>query len=79
MNDGNGIGSDKINNRITNLSSSTKKMSSKVDFFNSKASLAFTQLRKAFIKALILHYFNLKLYMQIKTNIAGYIIDKILS
>lgn len=39
---GDDINSDKINNKIANLSSSIKKMSSKVSFFISKASLTFT-------------------------------------
>lgn len=44
----------KINEEIPNLSSNTKKISSKKDFFISKTSLAFVQLGKIFTKALIL-------------------------
>lgn len=54
------VGSDKINNKIANLSNSIKKMSSRVGFFTSKASLIFIQLRKVFTKALILYYFDLE-------------------
>ena len=55
---GSDIDSSKIHNKIVNLLSFTKKISSKADFLTSKASLAFIQLRKIFTKALILHYFN---------------------
>lgn len=56
--DGN-INSNKIDNKITNLLSTIKKMSFKTGFLISKTCLTFTQLRKLFIEALILHYFNL--------------------
>ena len=39
----------------------------------------FKRLRQAFIKALIYQYFNLKYYIQIKTNISSYIINRLLS
>ena len=68
-----------IDNKIVNLLSFTKKMSSEAGFLTSKASLAFTQLRKAFTKALILHYFNPKHYIWIKTNCSGYAIGRMLS
>lgn len=60
-----GISGSRINDRIINLSSTTKKMSFRADFFISEASLAFTRLRKAFIKALILYYFDLKYHIRI--------------
>lgn len=53
-------------------------MSSRISFFIFKASLAFTELTKAFIKALILYYFDQKYYIWIKTDAWGYIIGKIL-
>ena len=53
-----GIGGGMIDNRLINVSSSTKKMSSESAFFTFEASLAFTQLKKTFTKALILHYFD---------------------
>lgn len=60
MHDGSDIRSSKINDSIANLSSSTKKISSEVGFLIFKAYLALTQLKKAFTKALILYYFDLK-------------------
>lgn len=47
--------------------------------FISKASLTFTQLKKIFIKALILYYFNLERYIQIKTNASSYAIGGVLN
>lgn len=63
INDNSNINSNKINNKIVNLSNNIKKMSYKAGFFIFKASLVFTQLRKTFIKALILYYFNLVYYI----------------
>ena len=78
-NNSGGIGGDKINDKMVILSSYTKKMSSGAGFFTFKVSLAFTQLRKAFTKALILYYFDPKHHIQIKTDVLGYIIDEMLS
>lgn len=75
----NGIDGSKINNRITNLSNSTKVNNSfGTGFFTSKASLIFTQLKKAFIKASILYYFYQKNHIQIVTDVSYYIIGDIL-
>lgn len=54
-------------------------MSFKMGFLTFQASLIFTQLKKAFIKALILYYFDLKCHIQIKINILDYVIAKVLS
>lgn len=48
-------------------------------FFTSKAKDAFTQLRQALIKALILNNFDLEHHIQIETNVFGYAIGAILS
>lgn len=53
-------------------------MSFKTSFLSSKARLAFTQLRKIFIKISILYYFNLEYHIQIETNISSYTIYKVL-
>lgn len=74
-----GIGGGRIDNKIVNLSSTTKKISFRADFFTSKASLAFTQLRKPFTKTLILHYFNLERHIQIETDTFDYDIRELLS
>ena len=39
----------------------------------------FNYLRQAFIKALILQYFDLESHIQIETNVSNYVIDRILS
>lgn len=57
------VGGSRFNNTIANLSSNIKKISSKAGFLTFKASLAFTQLKKIFIEALILHHFDLKYYI----------------
>lgn len=48
-------------------------------FLTFRARLAFAKLVQTFVKALILYYFNLKYYIQIKTNASRYIIGKSLS
>ena len=58
-----GTNSDKIDDKMTNLLSSIKKMSSRASFFTLKASLAFTQLKKTFTKTLILYHFDLKYHI----------------
>ena len=76
---GGGIGGGRIDNRLANLSCSTKKMGSRLDFLTSEASLAFTRLRKVFIEALILHHFDPERHIQIETNASGYAIGGVLS
>lgn len=63
MDDDNGIYDNRIDYRIENLLSSIKKMGFKASFFIFKASLTFSKLRKAFIKALILYNFNPKYHI----------------
>ena len=48
-------------------------------FHTPKARLAFTILRQAFVKALILYYCDLKCHIGIETHESGYAIGKILS
>lgn len=74
-----GISGDRLDNRIVNLSSFTKKISSGAGFFIPKTSLAFTQLRKAFTKAPILYHFDLERYIQIEIDVSGYAINRLLS
>ncbi len=54
-------------------------MSFKASFLTFEASLAFTQLKKVFTKALILYYFDLECHIRIETNISRYTISWILS
>lgn len=44
-----------------------------------KARITFIQLKKAFIKELIMCYFNLKYYMEIKINVLSYSISRVFS
>ena len=57
---GSSISDGRINNKIVNMSSFMKKMHFGVGFFILEASLALTELKKTFIKAPILHHFDLE-------------------
>ena len=50
-----------------------------LSFLTPNARMAFNQLWLAFIKALILSYFNLKYHIWIETNALGYAICRVLS
>ena len=56
-----------------------KANSSGTDFLTSEAKKAFTQLRKAFIEAPILHHFDPESHIHIETDVLSYAISKILS
>ena len=80
INSGGGIGSDRVNDRIENLSRSIKvKNSSGTDFLTSGTKEAFSCLWKAFIKAPILRHFDPKCHIQIETNALGYAICRVFS
>ena len=55
------------------------KVIGKLIFLTFNVTKPFNYLKHAFIKALIFYYFNLKWYIQIKTNALDYIIYRILS
>lgn len=55
------------------------KPSSRAGFSSPKTRLAFLELRQALIKVLILHYFNLKYYDWVETDVLGNAISKVLS
>ena len=61
-----------------NLSKSKKTVRSS-DYLIFGAKLAFTKLRQAFFKAPILYHFDLERHIQIKTNVSGYVIGRVLS
>lgn len=63
INGGSSISSGSIDDRIINLSNCIKKISFKIGFLIFKASLANIQLKKPFIKAPILYYFDPKYYI----------------
>ena len=70
------VGDDEVVKKGQNLSKSKK---TKSGFFTSGARKAFTKLRQAFIKALILHHFDPKCHIRVETDVSGYTIDGILS
>ena len=61
-----------------NLSKSKKAVRSS-DFLTPGAKLAFTELRQMFVKALILHYFDLECHIRIETDVSGYAIGRVFS
>ena len=60
-----------------NLSKSKKTIES--DFLTPGAKLAFTKLRQAFVKALILHHFDSECHIRIKTDASSYAISGVFS
>lgn len=54
-----------------------KKTVSSSEFLITGARLIFNKLRQAFVKILILYYFNLKRYIWIKIDALGYAISKV--
>ena len=65
--------------KIIKKTSKSKKIVGPSDFSTSGARLAFTKLRQVFVKALILHYFDLERHIQSKTDVLGYAISEILN
>ena len=65
----------KFKNLFKKLSKFKKTV--RLDFFIFKTRLAFTKLRQAFFKAPILHHFDSKRHIQIKTDALGYIINNV--
>ena len=60
-------------------SSKSKKAVGPSDFLTPGAKLAFTELRQAFLKALILHHFDPECHIRIETDASGYAIGGVLS
>ena len=50
-----------------------------MSFLTPKARLTFTQLRQAFVKVPILHYFNSESHIWIEIDVSGYTIGGVLS
>ncbi len=50
-----------------------------MDFLTLGVKKTFIQLRKSFIKASILYYFDIKCHLCIKTDVLGYAIGRVLS
>ena len=66
----------KVGEKGRNLSKSKKTES---DFLTSGIRKAFTKLRQAFIKALILYHFDLERHIRIETDASGYAIGGVFS
>ena len=57
----------------------SKNSNGAIAYLTTGAKQAFTQLRQAFTKALILQHFDLKCHIRIKTDASGYAIGGVLS
>ena len=69
---------DEVGKKVQKTTKS-KKAAGPSDFLIPGAKLAFTKLRQAFLKALILHYFDSERYIWIKTDASSYAIGGVLS
>ena len=79
----------RVNETVVNLSKNKKfrklthvpniKATEKLNFLTSNAKKVFNHLWLAFIKALILQHFDLENHIQIKTDISGYAISRVLN
>ena len=74
--DGSEVGDNEIGKKGRNLSKSKKTESG---FLTSRARMAFTKLRQAFIKAPILYHFDSKCHIWVETDMSSYAIDWVLS
>ena len=74
--DGNEVGDDEVaeekDHQKTPKTSKSKKTIRSLDFFTPRARLTFTELRQVFVKAPILHHFDLERHIRIKTDASGY-------
>ena len=79
----NEVEDDEVGKRVQKLSKSKNLFKSKKivrsDFFTPRAKLAFTELRQVFVKAPILHHFDPKRHIRIKTDASGYAISGVLN
>ena len=75
--DGDEVEDNEVGTKVQKLSKSKKTVG--LDFLTSGAKLAFTKLRQAFLKAPILHHFDLERHIRIETDISGYAICGVLS
>ena len=86
-----GGGDDRADETVVDLSKSKNEKSRKLtrmpnigatgepNFLTPDAKKAFNHLRLAFIKVLILRYFDLKSHIRIKTDTSSYAIDRVLT
>ena len=74
--DGNEVRNDEVGTKVQKLSKSKK---TELGFLPSGARKAFTKLKQAFIKALILHYFDLERHIWVEMDASGYAIGGVFS
>ena len=77
--DGGEVEDDEVGNKVQKKSKSKNSSKSTLDFLTPRAKLAFTELREAFLKALILHHFDSECHIRIETDASGYAIGGVLS
>ena len=75
--DGGEFGDDEVGKKVQNLSKSKTMVRS--DFFTLQAKLAFAKLSQAFVKAPILHHFDLERHIRIEMDASGYAIGGVLN
>ena len=77
--DGDEFEDNEVGEKVQKRSKSKNLSKSTLDFLISGAKLAFTELRQAFLKALIFQHFDREHYIRIETDSSGYAICGILS
>ena len=80
--DGGEVKVDEVGKKGRKTSKSKKSSKSKTvgsDFLTPGAKLAFTELKQAFFKAPILHYFDPERHIRIETDASGYTIGRVFS
>ena len=78
--DDNGVDGDEVDDDVgTTVQKSSKSKEAESGFLTSGAKKAFTKLRQAFIKAPILHHFDLEYHIRVESDASGYVIDGIFS
>ena len=87
--DGGKVGDNKVGKKIQKTSKSKNLFKSKnlskskktvgLDFFTSRARLAFNKLIPMFVKAPILYHFDPEYHIWVETNVSGYAIDGVIS
>ena len=81
--DGNEVEDDEVGTKVQKLSKSKNLSKSKKtiesDFLTLRAKLAFTKLKQAFLKALILLHFDPECHIWIEADASGYTIGGVLS
>ena len=76
--DGDEVEFDEVGKKVQKSSKSKKTVRS-LNFLTPGAKLAFTKLRQAFFKTLILYHFDPEYHIRIETDVSGYAIGGVLS